>query len=43
MSKRKIIIGVTGASGAIYAKVLMDKLAALKNQFEKKVQKSKNT
>ena len=35
MSKRKIIIGVTGASGAIYAKVLMDKLAALKNQFEK--------
>ena len=35
MSKRTIIIGVTGASGAIYAKVLMDKLAALKNQFEK--------
>ena len=35
MSKRKIIIGVTGASGAIYAKVLMDKLATMKNQFEK--------
>ena len=35
MSKRKIIIGVTGASGAIYAKVLMDKLHSLKNQFEK--------
>ena len=35
MSKRKIIIGVTGASGAIYAKVLMDKLTAMKNQFEK--------
>ena len=35
MMKRKIIIGVTGASGAIYAKVLMDKLTALSDQFEK--------
>jgi 4-hydroxy-3-polyprenylbenzoate decarboxylase len=35
MMKRKIIIGVTGASGAIYAKVLMDKLRALSDQFEK--------
>jgi len=31
----KIIIGVTGASGAIYAKTLFEKLAALKNQVEK--------
>jgi 4-hydroxy-3-polyprenylbenzoate decarboxylase len=31
----KIVIAITGASGAIYAKVLMDKLTAMKNQFEK--------
>ncbi len=31
----KIIIGVTGASGAIYAKTLFEKLATLKNQVEK--------
>ena len=31
----KIIISVTGASGAIYAKVLLDKLLQLKNQIEK--------
>ena len=30
----KIIIGVTGASGAIYAKTLFEKLATLKNQIE---------
>ena len=29
MNKRKIVIAVTGASGAIYAKVLLDKLAIL--------------
>ena len=33
--KRKIVIGVTGASGAIYAKVLFDKLASLQNQIDK--------
>lgn len=31
----KIIIGVTGASGAVYAKTLLEKLATLKNQVEK--------
>jgi len=30
----KIIVSVTGASGSIYAKVLMDKLAALKSQWQ---------
>ena len=33
--KHKIIISVTGASGAIYAKVLFDKLLQIKNQIEK--------
>ncbi len=33
--KKKIIIAITGASGAIYAKVLLDKLMILKNQIEK--------
>src|SRR6516164_9414603 len=28
----KVVVGVTGASGAIYAKVLFDKLAQLKEQ-----------
>ena len=28
----KIVVAVTGASGSIYAKVLLDKLSALKNQ-----------
>lgn len=32
--KHKIIVGVGGASGAIYAKVLFDKLQALSNQIE---------
>lgn len=31
--KHKIIVGVGGASGAIYAKVLFDKLQALSNQI----------
>ncbi|WP_316736825.1 UbiX family flavin prenyltransferase [Pedobacter aquatilis] len=34
MDKKKIIVAVTGASGSIYAKVLFDKLKALKSQIE---------
>jgi flavin prenyltransferase len=34
MKKHKIIVGITGASGSIYAKVLLEKLAALKDQVE---------
>ena len=34
MKKHKVIIAVTGASGAIYAKVLFDKLMSLKDQIE---------
>ena len=34
-NKHKIIVAVTGASGAIYAKVLFDKLLQLNNQIEK--------
>lgn len=33
--KRKIIVAVTGASGSIYAKLLLDKLNSLSNQIEK--------
>lgn len=33
--KRKIIVGITGASGSIYAKVLLDKLKSLSNNIEK--------
>tara|TARA_B100001250_G_scaffold125539_2_gene106760 strand:- start:11234 stop:11806 length:573 start_codon:yes stop_codon:yes gene_type:complete len=33
-NKHKIIIGVTGASGAIYAKVLFEKLTTLDSQIE---------
>jgi len=33
-NKHKIIISVSGASGAIYAKVLFDKLVQLKDQIE---------
>ena len=33
-NKHKIIIAVTGASGAIYAKVLFDKLSQLNNQIK---------
>ncbi len=32
---RKIVIAVTGASGSIYAKVLMDKLLAAKQQIDR--------
>jgi len=32
--KQKIVVAVTGASGAIYAKVLFDKLALLKEQIQ---------
>lgn len=34
MKKHKVIVAVTGASGAIYAKVLLDKLKLLKDQVE---------
>ena len=34
MKKHKIIISVTGASGSIYAKVLLDKLTLLQDQIE---------
>jgi 4-hydroxy-3-polyprenylbenzoate decarboxylase len=32
--KKKVIIGITGASGAIYGKLLLEKLAGLKDQVE---------
>ncbi len=32
--KHKIVIAITGASGSIYAKVLLDKLSKLSNQIE---------
>ena len=32
--KHKIVVAITGASGAIYAKVLLNKLIALQNQLE---------
>lgn len=35
MVKRKIVISVTGASGSIYAKVLLDKLLQINNQLDK--------
>src|SRR5579871_3714143 len=31
---RKIVVAVTGASGSIYARLLFDKLSALKSQWE---------
>ena len=34
VNKKKIIIGVTGASGSVYAKVLFDRLLELKDQVE---------
>lgn len=34
MNHNKIVIAVTGASGSIYAKVLLDKLKNLQTQFE---------
>jgi 4-hydroxy-3-polyprenylbenzoate decarboxylase len=33
--KRKVIIAITGASGSIYAKLLLDKLNTLSDQIEK--------
>jgi 4-hydroxy-3-polyprenylbenzoate decarboxylase len=32
--KLKIIIGITGASGSIYGKLLLDKVKYLENQVE---------
>lgn len=32
--KQKIVVGITGASGSIYAKVLLEKLVALKAQVD---------
>ena len=32
--KHKIVVSITGASGSIYAKVLLDKLSKLSNQIE---------
>lgn len=34
MTDKKIVIGVTGASGSIYAKLLLEKLALLQPQFK---------
>ncbi len=33
--KRKIVVGITGASGSIYAKVLLDKLKTLSHDIDK--------
>jgi 4-hydroxy-3-polyprenylbenzoate decarboxylase len=33
MQKHKIIIGITGASGSVYGKMLLEKLAALQDQI----------
>jgi len=33
MTKHKIVVAITGASGSIYAKVLLDKLASLSDQI----------
>ena len=33
-SKHRIALGITGASGSIYAKVLLDKLQSLGDQIE---------
>ncbi len=34
MNKKRLVLSVSGASGAIYAKVLMDKLVQLRDQWE---------
>lgn len=34
MKKRKVIVAITGASGAIYAKVLLDRLAEMSDQID---------
>ena len=33
MKKKKVVVAITGASGSIYAKVLLDKLTLLQNQI----------
>jgi 4-hydroxy-3-polyprenylbenzoate decarboxylase len=35
MNKKKIIVAITGASGSVYAKLLMDNLMQLSSQIEK--------
>ena len=35
MNKKKIIVAITGASGAVYAKLLLDNLMKLSDQIEK--------
>ncbi|TCC98244.1 UbiX family flavin prenyltransferase [Pedobacter psychroterrae] len=35
MNKKKIIVAITGASGAVYAKLLLDNLVKLSDQIEK--------
>lgn len=32
--KKKVVVAITGASGSIYAKVLLDKLLSIQNQLE---------
>lgn len=34
MNKQKIVVAISGASGSIYAKVLLDKLAGMRDQIE---------
>lgn len=34
MKKRRIVVAITGASGAIYAKVLLDRLTQIKDQID---------
>ncbi len=34
MNKKKIIVAITGASGSVYAKVLLDKLVTLQDQID---------
>lgn len=34
MNRKKIVVAITGASGSIYAKVLLDKLSSLKEQWD---------
>src|SRR6476469_9375377 len=34
MGKRKLVVAITGASGAIYAKILLKKLESIKHQIE---------
>jgi flavin prenyltransferase len=34
MNKHKIIIGITGASGVVYGKLLLEKIAALRDQID---------